>query len=131
MNYALELHDSRVESLRTNRADLTVQFSAAYLHKSEGVPGADAGSGWVQEAELIFVGANYGPSIDIGDGWIVEGSVCVGGELMSVLPVPFTAADSVAAHLCFANGSTLKVHATSVCLSLTGKPRYVEDFPGV
>ncbi|MBI5784336.1 MAG: hypothetical protein HZA64_02670 [Rhodocyclales bacterium] len=131
MNRALELHDSRVDSISTDRGDLTLKFSAAYVHVSEGVPGVDAGSGWGQEGGLIFTSAGYDTSADIGDGWIVEGNISIGGETMSTLPVPFKATGLISAQFGFANGCTLKVAATSVCLSLFGEPRYVEEFPGV
>lgn len=131
MNCALELHDSRVGSISTDRCELTLKVSAAYLHKSKGILGVDAGSGWVQEGELTFVGAGYDASIDIGDGWMIEGNLIAGGETMSILPVPFKATGHISAQFGFANGCTLKVVATSVCLSLFGEPRYVEEFPGV
>jgi hypothetical protein len=131
MNCALELHDSRVDSISIDQRELTLKFSAAYLHVSEGVPGVDAGSGWVQEGELTFTATGYDTSADIGDGWMIEGSISVGGETMSVLPVPFKATGFISAQFGFANGCTLKVAATSVCLSLFGEPRYVEEFPGV
>lgn len=131
MNCALEFHDSRASSISTDRGQLTLKFSAAYLHKSKGVPGVDAGTGWVQEGELTFSEATGGASIDIGDGWIIEGNLVAGEETMSILPVPFKAAGRISARFGFANGSTLRVAAASVCLSLFGEPRYVEEFPGV
>lgn len=131
MNCVLELHDSRVGSIRTDRGVLTLKFSAAYLHKSKGIPGVDAGSGWVQEGELAFVRAAYDASKDIGDGWIIEGNLTAGEDTMSILPVPLKTTGHISAQFSFANGCTLKVLATSVCLSLFGEPRYVEEFPGI
>jgi len=131
MNWALELHDSRVGSIHTDRGELTLKFTAAYLHKSKGIPGVDSGSGWLQEGELIFVGAGYDASIDIGDGWIIEGNLVAGEESMSTLRMPFRASGHISAQFGFANGCTLTVVATNVYLSLVGEPRYVEEFPGV
>jgi hypothetical protein len=130
MNCALELHDSRVGAVFTSGDALTLNFSAAYLHKSIGVPGIDAGTGWVQEAALTFLGAAHEGSIAVDEGRIVEGDLVANGETLSILPVPFNAIGNVSAEFRFADGSAFKVIATSVCLSLLGEPRFVEEFPG-
>ncbi|MGO9446629.1 MAG: hypothetical protein ACLPXB_17925 [Thiobacillaceae bacterium] len=106
MNWVLEFQDSRITSVSTNRGALALNFSAAYLHKSKGVPGLDAGTGWVQEAVLTFLGASSDGPIDIGEGWMIDGTLVAGGETMSCLPVPFNTTDNVSAEFRLTNGIT-------------------------
>jgi hypothetical protein len=47
MNTNIELHDSVVANIATLEGAAIVSFQPAYLHKSEGRPGFDAGSGWL------------------------------------------------------------------------------------
>src|SRR4051794_26044842 len=57
VNTAIEIHDSRVTEIACRDGAVIVHFRPAYLHKSEGRPAFDAGTGWVQEARLIFADA--------------------------------------------------------------------------
>ncbi|MCU1299076.1 MAG: hypothetical protein JWO91_3354 [Acidobacteriaceae bacterium] len=50
LNSAIELHDSTLASFQQTDQHIVIVFSPAYIHKSVGNPGVDAGSGWVQEA---------------------------------------------------------------------------------
>ena len=54
MNTVIEIHDSRVTEISNRNGTVIVHFQPTYLHKSEGRPGLDAGTGWVQEARLIL-----------------------------------------------------------------------------
>jgi microsomal dipeptidase-like Zn-dependent dipeptidase len=72
MNCSLELHDSRVSSVQSTGGVVTINFEAAYLHRSDGVPGSDEGTGWVQPGYLEFASASLNGAPDIGEGWIVD-----------------------------------------------------------
>ncbi len=129
MNCALEFHDCRVTSITSANGTISLNFSAAYLHKSEGVPGVDDGSGWVQEGKLEFVNATELGAVDIGEGWMVGGTLAVqSGEPMSMLPVPFDAAGGVTATFTFNNGVDVHLTAEAAHLSLTGHAEFVEEF---
>ena len=58
MSWALEFHDSRLSGLHQLGRKITVQFEPAYLHRSDGEPGISPGSGWHQNAELVFRSAS-------------------------------------------------------------------------
>jgi hypothetical protein len=90
MNCSLELHDSRVSSVQSADGVVTINFKAAYLHRSDGAPGSDEGMGWVQSGYLEFASAKLTGGPDIGEGWIVDGSLKVDGVGdLCLLPVPF------------------------------------------
>ena len=76
MNSTIEIHDSRVAEICKCDGTVIVHFLPAYLHKSEGRPVFDAGTGWVQEARLIFTEASVEGDYpdwpcDIADGEII------------------------------------------------------------
>ena len=131
MNSGLEFHDSRVSSIQSANDVVTVIFEGAYLHRSEGAPGSDKGTGWTQAGSLEFASASLTGTGDIGEGWIVDGSVSVdGAEEVRLIPVPFNVAGTVAATFTFNNGCVLQVSGESARLTLTGEARFVEHFPG-
>lgn len=53
LNAAIELHDSVVESFVHSEGAIQIAL-CAYIHKSEGKPGVDAGSGFVQNVTIEF-----------------------------------------------------------------------------
>jgi len=55
MNTIIEIHDSTVAEIFKRDGTVIVHFLPAYLHKSTGRPALDSGTGWVQEARLIFL----------------------------------------------------------------------------
>jgi hypothetical protein len=72
MNAALEFHDSEVSSVECTGSTLCVRFAAAYVHQSEGRPGADAGAGYVQSVELLFHEAQWSGNAQLCFGRLVE-----------------------------------------------------------
>jgi len=90
MNSALEFHDSKVESLRTAGGELRVVLSA-YVHRSEGRPAVDTGSGYVEPAELIFVDASYSESGCACVGTISDGTLCADStQFENLIPLPLS-----------------------------------------
>ncbi len=129
MNTALEFHDCSVSSITSDGAQVCLNFNSAYLHVSEGIPGVDDGTGWVQEAKLVFSGAKWHGSFAIGEGWLMDGQITIEpSEATSMLPVPFEAAGIVSATFYFTNGCALAIEAESALLTLIGEARYVEEY---
>jgi hypothetical protein len=129
LNCALEFHDCRVTSITSGDGTISLNFSAAYLHKSDGVPGVDDGSGWVQQGKLEFVNARELGAVDIGEGWMVGGTLAVQSrQPMSMLPVPFDASAGVSATFSFNNGVDVHLTAEATHLTLTGDAEFVEEF---
>lgn len=130
MNAALEFHDSDVEAIVGSGDCLLVVFSGAYVHRSAGRPGIDAGTGYVQPAELIFSGTLWSaPSSDCS-GAISDGSLVVNGTSMSLVPLPFSASGQVLVNLTFTSGATFTASASAVSCTCTGEPRFVEVYEG-
>ncbi len=130
MNCCLEFHDSHAGSVTTTDGTVSVVFTSAYLHKSEGVPGVDADTGWTQAATLEFNSASVAGAHDIGDGWIMAGSLEVNGEHgLSGIPIPFDVSGMVKGTFGFSNGTVIVIEAARAHLALWGNPTFVETFP--
>lgn len=130
MNAALEFHDSEVSLVEGVSGTLRLLFSVAYIHRSEGRPGVDSGSGYIQPAEIIFYGASWEGLSSACKGVLSDGSVTLGSESLSLIPLPFTASGPLSAKLVFASGPILLVSATSAACSCSGDPKFVETYPG-
>ena len=128
MNAALEFHDSEVSKVEANAGSVRVLFSAAYVHRSEGIPGVDNGEGYVQTVELQIAGAIWKGSIDDCVGNISDGDLFVAGMPVRLVPLPFEATDEVRLELQFTNGSTLSTSGSSVHVRQTGEARFIERF---
>ena len=130
MNVALEFHDSEVLSTVGACGELRIVFSSAYIHRSSGIPGVDSGTGYVQPAELVFSGATWQGLSPLCSGRLSSGSLVVGGQSLSLIPLPFSISGRASAELVFVSGAALSVSATSVACSCSGEPRFVETYAG-
>lgn len=128
MNSSLELHDSKVQVIEVDAGLLRIVFSSAYVHRSAGRPGIDAGAGYMQAAELAFSGATWVGVPEQCSGSISDGSVLVAGQSLSLIPLPFSASGNISAEIVFVSGVVLSVSATSVVCSCFGEPRFVENY---
>ena len=129
MNAALEFHDSEVSLVEGADGTLRLLFSAAYVHHSEGRPGRDQGAGYMQSAELIFFGASWQGLSPECSGYLYDGSLNVDGESLSLIPIPLTAAGKITAVFSFLS-AVLSVSANSIVCSVSGEPRFVENYVG-
>jgi hypothetical protein len=101
----------------------------AYLHKSDGQPGYDPGTVWVQDAQLISVGASVEGDLPDWPCDVMDGALTIGGERHEIhIPVPLLPAAPAELCLSFDSVHTATVTARSVRLRLSGEPGYVEDF---
>ena len=130
-NRAIEIHDSVLADVSFSQGEAHLHFSSVYIHQSEGVPGRDAGSGWVQKAVLRIHDARVEGAfsefpVDLGDGQIQMGQNILNNEI----PVP----------LCHKGAFELRLQAmwqgqvvvsftgSGAELELLGEPEYVEEF---
>jgi len=134
VNTVIEIHDSRVTAIANRDGMVIVHFQPAYLHKSEGRPGFDAGTGWVQEARLTFAEAAISGDFPDWPCDVMNGELIVGGErhLNSIpvpfVPVPFETPALTELHMVCDSVHTVTVTGRGVRLELVGEPRYVEEF---
>ena len=127
MRSALELYDSRVSRIELSDGNAIVHFSHAYVHKSQGTPGKDPGTGWSREAQLVLWEASVSAPLPPLPDTISEGFLEVGGIRHEFIPLPFKR--KVAARLCltFADGAQMEIAGNRPSIELLGKAIYLED----
>lgn len=112
---------------------LTVAFSNAYIHSSEGRAGRDAGIGWFQPAELVLSGASIEGEWPELPADAYEGSFQIDGlRLNNEIPLPLDAAGQIEIRLTFYTTADYHVRmtATHARVVLSGEPGLMETFPG-
>ena len=128
MNAALEFHDSEVRAIQPKDGDLSIVFSAAYVHHSEGVPGVDAGSGYVQALEMFLQQAMWSGSLKSCFGKLSDGHVSAGEQRLSLIPLPYESSAPVKVELVFQNGESLVATAARAVIRFIGEARFIESF---
>jgi len=133
MNQMIELHDSKIAVIWFDHGAAIMIFSHAYIHRSEGEPGIDSGTGWSQRAELVIDEATQ---IDLPRAWpckIYDGLLELNGVVHeNEIPIPLVSGGSVRLKLDLAddddNFMSVEFVGSDAHLTLLGEARYVEDF---
>jgi hypothetical protein len=129
VNTIIEFHDSRVADIGKRDVAVIVYFLPAYLHISEGRPAFDPGTGWFQEARLIFADASVSNGFPVFPCVVMDGELVVDGERYeNWFPVPLEVTKPTELRLTFDSIHTVTVIGRAVRLELLGDPKYVEEF---
>src|SRR5712672_3566356 len=131
LNSAIELHDSILASVESVGGRTKILLQSAYIHKSEGVPGVDPGTGWVQDVILsVESGSVEGQAVelpyDVSDGELLLNE----RKLENVVPLPLDHSGKIELMLHLTSNERLVIRGDRITSELAGTPRYVEDFPG-
>ncbi len=130
MNSAIEIHDSWLTSI-DKRDDVLRLRLEAYIHKSEGTPGVDAGTGWTQDVTLVFGNGIVEGSITEWPADLYDGTLTIDGEVSdNIIPIPLDRRGTIQLTLKPKFDDPIVVRGSDVRLLLQGVPRYVEEFPG-
>ena len=130
MKSAIEFHDSNVGSINQENNMLIVNFLELYIHESEGEPGVDAGTVWIQPAELIIYNSQISgdypdfPSLLDGGDLQLEDKILQNG---AEIPLKFKGKARLL--LEFFYGEKITIHGSEIELRLLDKPRFIENFP--
>ena len=127
MNEAIELHDSELVAVSFSDGEAVVSFSA-YIHRSTGTPGVDAGSGWSQPATLAIASASMSSVVELPLS-VADGSLRIGDALHdNCIPSNGTFDGPIELHLHFHLSESLTIRGERLTIALHGEPSYVEDF---
>ena len=131
-NRNIEIHDSELKSLKVSDGHIILELSPAYIHMSDGRPGIDAGTGWIQNAVIRVCGEGLLGSIselpcDLWDGYLK-----VNGEFFdNLIPIPLDSAGNIELQFTSKSGESLRIRGDHITLELLDEPKYIEDFSGV
>jgi hypothetical protein len=124
----IEIHDSTLVSMTLQDGSVVLHFSPVYIHESEGVPGVDAGSVWVQEAYLKIGNAAVVGSFSHLPCEMWRGHIRLDGALSdNMIPIPLNHQGPVELRL-EGGGGVVSITGNSAKLELAGKATYVEEF---
>ena len=131
MNNLIELHDSTVVRITRCSDSFVVHFAPAYVHRSQGRPGFDPGTGWVQDVDLViseFVVESGFTEMPVDlDG----GSLRVGTDVFeNLIPIPLDVGAAIQFSAIGKSGESLLIRGNAATVFSVGEARYVEDFPG-
>jgi hypothetical protein len=132
MNSALEIHDSNLAGIELAGPDAVLHLDAAYIHRSEGRPGIDPGSGCVQDIDLVIYGAVV-ESVPSGlPRALTGGALSVGGTAWdNLIPLPLAVSGAVSLSVATSDGEPVLVRGSGVEVVPRDEPKYMEPFPGV
>jgi hypothetical protein len=131
-NRGIEIHDSELKTVTASDGNVVLELSPAYIHMSDGRPGIDAGTGWIQNAVIrvrsnAIAGSMSQLPCDLWDGYLK-----VNGELSdNLIPIPLVATGDIELHFTSKAGESVQVLGDHITLELLGEPKYLDDFPGV
>jgi hypothetical protein len=131
LNRAIEIHDSVLAGVSFSQGEAQLHFSSVYVHQSEGVPGRDAGSGWVQKALLrihdaMVEGAFSEFPVDLSDGQIQLGNKLLHNEIP--VPLRHKGAFELRLRAMLQEQGVVTFTGSGADLELLGEPEYVEEF---
>ena len=128
MKSALELSDAHISFIDLWEGNATIFFSHAYIHKSKGRPGRDAGEVFSQGAELVLYDVTVYGSLPSLPNTISAGILEVGGIKHESLPLPFRRKTPAVLSLEFVDGTALAIAGRKPRLELIGRPIFLEAF---
>jgi hypothetical protein len=129
-NVALELHDSTLESVEHEGHVLIARFSA-YVHRSSGAPGVDAGTGWSQSVHFRIGGARVKGSLGSLPMELLGGRLVVSGQVFdNLVRMPLIDSGLVSVQLQGSNSLELVIDGEGIEANLVGPAKYLESFPG-
>jgi hypothetical protein len=130
MNSSLEIHDSTLSGIDYVGADIVVRLAPAYIHRSEGPPGIDRGSGWLQDIDLVVHAGVVECSPSQMPCWLADGSLTIGDtNWNNCVPIPLAASGVVTLSAITENSERLVIRGTGVKSVSRRELRYVEECP--
>jgi putative acetyltransferase len=130
VNSAVEVHDSTLAGVNSRGRDVVVRLAPAYVHRLEGRPGIDPGSGWLQDIDVVFLDAVIDSLPSQLPSRLSDGDLSIGEQRWeNGIPLPLAASGDVLFSAVTENGENLVIRATGAEAFPCGKMRYVEPFP--
>ena len=131
-NRNIEIHDSELKSVKVSDGHIILELSPAYIHMSDGRPGIDAGTGWIQNAVIRVRGDAIAGSMSQLPCNLWDGYLKVNGECSdNLIPIPLVASGDIELHFTSTGGESFWVRGDHITLELLDEPEYIEEFSGV
>jgi hypothetical protein len=132
MNEAYEFHDSTLSAINCDRGDCLIDLIPAYLHRSNGIPGVNAGQGFWQDVRIRIGGINEVPKLPLLPLSLHDGTVWFTGvSHQNVFPAGLSLRQKITVSLVpKIDGHALIFSGNSIVIELLGEAIFADDFPG-
>ena len=129
MNKALEIHDSTLNEIKKNHSAIILCLGKAIMHHSEGEPGVDKGTCWIQTIEILLENAriiNEPDDIpnDLDYGYFIINET----KYDNVIKTPFKESGEIEIMFETFFNNELRINADKITISEIDKPIYLQDF---
>src|SRR5262249_10238538 len=129
VNAAVELHDSQVIAVEAAAGSVVVRLSA-YVHRSDGRPGFDAGSCWSEPVVLVFAGGTLEELPPELPCTLDDGRISGDAEFAGLVPLPASIRSPVQFEALGLYGEQLLVRGAGFECFSTAEGKFIEAFPG-
>jgi hypothetical protein len=127
---AIEFHDSVLTRIDQTGEEVRLSFEPAYVHRSNGDPARDAGTGWSVSVELTIFGSAVQVQLPHLPGDVWDGRLQINDlEFTNVVPLPFESVGNVRLALELTTGELVKVTGSHASLAVIGPYEFVEHVP--
>ena len=125
---AVEIHDSTLKLIESSDDDL-VAVITAYVHRSPGRPGVDAGTGWSQTLQLRFLRGHATGNLETIPMELLDGRLDASGESWAnLIPLPLNRLGPTTMELRGWNDLYIVIAGDGVTSTFLGPARYIEKF---
>lgn len=125
---SIELHDSTVSSIAIEDRSVRIKLDA-YVHRWNKVDAAWKGTGWIQPAEVVIVGAVITQQtefpVELGGGKIIVEDVVYN----NLVPLPLSSSGPTMLQLHLVAGGVLEFCGDDLAMEAMGEGRYIEELP--
>ena len=132
MTSCIELHDSTLYAAGVEESGFIIELRPAYVHRSEGEAGQDAGSVFLQNFRIVVGDPVASSRAYLLPARLGDGQIGVGDKLFTnTLPTALQESGRVRIQLFVAGSDApLDVAGSSISIQALGEPRFLEVFPG-
>lgn len=124
----IEWHDSELLAVSVEAGEILLDLRAI-VHRSQGAPGVESGTVWVQPASVVLAQGRHEGMWPPLPCPIADGRVETDGhDYDNLTPCPFRSNGRALLELHLATGDRVRIEAALVTLTFTGAPEYLEDF---
>lgn len=128
MNEMLELHDSEIVAFSWADGVAIILLRPVHVHRSEGSPGVDAGTVWLQEAMFTVTNASVSAQGRL-PAKVQDGTLRVGTEVRrNIIPSAGVFVGDIELELALKGADRLKVKCDQLMITLTGQAEQLEEF---
>jgi hypothetical protein len=131
VNAAIEIHDSELVAVVITRKKVIIQLSPAYVHRSAERPGIDAGSGWNQSVDIVFVSGIVEGRLPNLPSTLDDGGITGSVNYNNLIPIPTSVSDEVCFEASTISGELIVVRGSGMEIKAVSEATYVEEFPGI